>query len=107
MQMTTELANKVFDILETKGNYEKEYIDHRRADFMDNMTTGYGAWEHWYSTEDGSSITIYFRSNMAGKTVFTVNAETINVTTEQTLVEDLTKAFNELSTTEAAAVILH
>lgn len=100
MKMSAELANQVFDIIANEGNHAKSYIDYRRAEFVDNMVRE-GAWELWYPTECGSSIKVYFRTNMTRKAVFTVYAQTINDIKEPTLVEDVTKAFNELTMTLA------
>lgn len=94
--MTAEVANKVFDILETKGNHKKSYIDRDRADFVNHMVTK-GAFEHWYPSECGSSIKIYF--NLFRRPEITIYAQTINDINEPTLVDDVTKALNDLTAT--------
>lgn len=96
MKMTAEAANKVFDILETKGNHKKSYIDSYRADFVHYMETK-GAFEHWYPSECGSSIKIYF--NFYRRPEITIYAQTINDINEPTLVADVTTALNELTAT--------
>lgn len=98
--MTAEAANKVFDILETKGNHKKAYIDYHREDFVQHMVNK-GAFEHWYPTECGSSIKIYF--NFFRRPKITIYAQTINDIHEPTLVADVTEALDELAATLTAA----
>lgn len=92
--MSVELANGVFDILATEGNHDKEYIDYHREEFINKMTNGNGANEHWYPTNSGSSIKVYFR--WYARPEVTVYAQTINPIHEKDLVENTARALDTL-----------
>ena len=101
MKMNEELANKVFDILANEGNHAKSYIDYRRAEFVHNMTTGEGLNEHWYPTESGSSIKVYFSWFRYAE--FKLYAQTINPVHEKNLVENANRELSALAATVAPA----
>lgn len=92
MKLTEELANKVFDVLVNEGNHEKVYLDMRRDDFVDKMTTE-GANEHWYPSENGSSIKVYFQE--FSNTVY-VYPQTYNHVHEKGLRGKANRALKEL-----------
>ena len=94
MKMTAEIANKVFDILVNEGNHDSNILDYKREEFVHMMTTGNGAGEHWYPTNCGSSIKVYFHGFFRPE--ITLYAQTINPIHEKDLVENANRALNEL-----------
>lgn len=92
MKLTDEIANKVFDVLSNEGNHKKEYIDQYREEFVHKVTTD-GMSRHWYPTENGGSVQVYF--NEYSNLVY-VWPETTNPVHEKNLRKNANRALKDL-----------
>lgn len=84
-------AGRLFDILVKDGNHENReyaYTLYRKEEFIETCALGIS--EHWYSTNAGSSMKVYF-DGFREQPVWAF-AQTFNPAKEKTLVEDLNKA---------------
>lgn len=91
IQIDEESANKIFDIIAKEGKHPQRYIDSYREEFVRHMVAG-NMFEHWYPTDAGSNIKIYFHPLWAGGVKVRFCAQTINDFHDKTLVEDAHKA---------------
>lgn len=91
MKISIEEANKIFDIIANEGKHPQRYIDSYREEFVRKFAAG-DMYEHWYPTDAGSSIKVYFQQGWANVIGVRFYAQTINTVHDKTLVEDAHKA---------------
>lgn len=91
MKLTEELANKVFDVIITEGKHSQTYEKYYREEFVSKVTTD-GLYEHWYPTEAGSSIKVYF---LSGNEAY-FHAQTLNASHDKDLTKEANAKMREL-----------
>lgn len=58
MIFTKDQADRLFDLIENTGEHENSNLDFYRKDFI--KTAGTGVQEHYYVTQSGASVTVFF-----------------------------------------------
>lgn len=89
--MTADTANKIFDVIANEGKHPQKYIDSYREEFVAGALKGNMS-EHWYPTNAGSNIKVYFQYSNPNAVAVRFYAQTLNTVHDKTLVKDAHKA---------------